>query len=416
MNEEDTLILTLKKMAAQLRQDFVRMLIAQLPMSLESREVINETYHFSFPKGSYFVFLLSAGSKVPGQEFRPQWLAVATKHIHSELSAFCDDFETLIDGKRIYCVGGTTLPQWEISKRAAELLEALQQKPEMYTCQWTMGLSRCVSDFSHISECVFSAQHALKYSVVRGTGKFYDGNHQSGVFEGGLTLITPAEQLSIQQALQKLDTKLLTAQIRSLFEHHWSEIQDYPVYAYMLSRQCLQVSIQVLRENMPVDRKTYVLEQIYEQEADNQTSLEALISHTTAGVFAMADRYRLFLDNGRSRPIWLVIAYIQEHFTEKITLEDLARCADRNPHYISAIFSRECGISISEYIASLRVAEAKKLLRSTTAPISDIAQLVGYQDPRYFSRIFRKQTGFYPRAYRQAETAQIPAEKTEPLA
>lgn len=405
MNQEDQLISTLKHMTAQLRQDFVRMLVFDTPLPFESYSEINDAYHFSFGEGTYFVLICSARPKITGEPLRAQWLTAATEHIAHFLKPLCYDFETLTLGRRIYCVGSTLLSQAQLSQKAPELLASLQGRPEMYTCQWTLGLGRCVTEFSQLAESVFTAQHALKYSITRGTGKFYDANQQSTTFEGGISLISPAEQLSLQQALQKVDTKALSLQVETLFQNHHAEIQEYPVYAYMLSLQAIQLGMQALRENMPVDRKTYELEQQYERNVDSQTTLAELICHTTQGLCAMAERYQAFLSNGRSRPIWLVIAYIQEHYKDKVTLEDLARCADRNPQYISAVFSRECGISIGEYITSLRVEEAKRLLRATNAPIGDIAQTVGYQDPKYFSRIFRKQTGLYPRAYRQADKA-----------
>ena len=407
MHQEDALILTLKKMTFQLRQDYVNMLLHETPTLYRGRQAINDAYHFAFPEGTYFAFILSAGSKVAGEEPRSLWFTLAQQHIRKHLVDFCEDFEIMSIGNRVHCIGGTTHSQQEISKKLTGMFSSLQQLPEMYTCQWTMGLGRFVTDFSMFSESIFSAQHALKYSVVHGPGQLYDGNQQSAIFEGALTLVTPAEQLSLQQSLQKLETKQLSAVVASLFQNRWEQIQQYPVYAYMLSLQIIEVGLQTLRDNMPIDRKTYEMEQQYEKEVDHQTTLEDLIAHTTSGVLSMAERYRLFLDNGRSRPIWLVISYIQEHYREKITLEDLARCADRNPQYISAVFSRECGIPISEYITSLRVEEAKKLLRSTTTPISEIALQVGYQDPKYFSRIFRKETGLYPRAYRQADTASV---------
>lgn len=403
MNQDDRLISTLTRMTAQLRQDFVRMLIYDTPLPYQRCLEINDAYHFSFSEGTFFVLILSAQAKVAGEPIRSQWLTSARDYIARFLKPLCHDCETIITDRRIYCVGSTALSQAELSQKAPELLTFLQTKPEMYICQWTMGLGRCVTSFSQIRECVFTAKHALKYSVTQGAGKFYDGNQQSTTFEGGISLISPAEQLSLQQALQKVDTKNLSFQVETLFETHKSEIQNYPVYAYMLSLQAIQLGIQTLRENMPVDRKTYELEQEYERNVDLQNNLEELICHTAQGLCTMAARYQAFLSNGRSRPIWLVIAYIQEHYKDKVTLNDLARCADRNPQYISAVFSRECGISIGEYITSLRVEEAKQLLRSTNAPIGDIAQRVGYQDPKYFSRIFRKQTGLYPRAYRQAD-------------
>lgn len=57
-------------------------------------------------------------------------------------------------------------------------------------------------------------------------------------------------------------------------------------------------------------------------------------------------------------------------------------------------------MSITDYIASLRIERAKELLLSTDTTVSEIGAQVGYDDPRYFSRIFQKSTGESPRAYR----------------
>lgn len=398
----------LSQMTAQLRQDFLRMLLYDIPLNWDTPEALGQTHQFSFGEGLYFAFVLSARPKIQGESVQPQWLHAARLHCQQALSRFCHDGETLILGNRIYALGNSPCSASDLTGHLESLFYTLQAQPRQYTCQWTMGLGRYSPTLSGVKECIFSARHAIKYSVSQGTGKFYDGNQQSIIFEGGITLISTAEQLALQQALQGLDTCRLTRQISDLFQAHFPEIQSYPVYAYMLSLQCIQLGIQVLRENMPVDRKTYELEQQYETSVDDQTTLEELIFHTTQGLLALGERYGAFLENGRSRPIWLVLTYIQENFREKITLEQLAQCADRNPQYISALFSRECGISIGQYITTLRIEEAKRLLRSTNLPIGEVACGVGYQDPKYFSRIFQKETGLYPRAYRQSSPLSTP--------
>jgi YesN/AraC family two-component response regulator len=263
-----------------------------------------------------------------------------------------------------------------------------------------MGIGCCVSSIAELHESLFSAQHALKYSLTEGTDKVYNGNDQCGIFEGGLTLLQAADELALKQAIQRLHTSEVKGCIHALFDRRLEQIRSYPVYAYMLSLQILQVSLQALRERMPIDRKTYELEQVYEAVIDEQATLDALVQQTITGSLKLCDRYQQFTEQGHSRPIWLAITYIQEHYTQRITLDTLAAHTDRNPQYLSASFTKELGMSITEYITSLRIAQAKEFLITTDISISEIGSQVGYEDSKYFSRIFLKSTGESPRTYR----------------
>ena len=69
--------------------------------------------------------------------------------------------------------------------------------------------------------------------------------------------------------------------------------------------------------------------------------------------------------------------------------------------HISALFKRETGTTIVDYITQCRIERAKELLASTMMSINEIAEAVGYQDAKYFSRIFRKQVCIKPSEYRQ---------------
>ena len=397
------MIETIQAMKAQLRQDYIYMEIRQLAPLYLTREGINKAYHFSFPEGTYCVFVLNASSKIPGMYTTYEWMLQAQQFIRDNLDIPGGDFEPLIQGPKLYCLIGSTLSNEDVTEKLHVLFDGLNHMQGAYTCAWTMGIGRFVTSFSNLRETIFSAQHALKYSIKDGIGKIYDGNRDCVIFEGGLTLTTATEQLSLKRLVQKANSEALSQGIRDLFAVKMDQILKYPVFAYMLSLQVLNITIQTLREIMPVDRKTYELSQQCEDGVDDVATLDGLIEHTVASALALCDRYQLFLSNGRSQPIWLAITYIQEHYTENITLEDLSRVADRNPQYISAVFSKTCGMSLKEYITSLRIEEARRLLRSSNMPIGDVAVRTGYQDAKYFSRIFQKTTGQSPREYRASE-------------
>jgi two-component system response regulator YesN len=72
-----------------------------------------------------------------------------------------------------------------------------------------------------------------------------------------------------------------------------------------------------------------------------------------------------------------------------------------SPYYLSRLFRKEMGISFSEYLKTVRVSIAKKLLKETAANVLEVCLEVGYQDPSYFSRVFKEKEGVNPSDYRR---------------
>lgn len=93
--------------------------------------------------------------------------------------------------------------------------------------------------------------------------------------------------------------------------------------------------------------------------------------------------------------------YLQAHYADEgLSLNTVAKQVNISANYFSAVFSREMGQTFVEYLTALRMEKAKELLRCTGERSSEIAAAVGYQDPRYFSQMFRRLTGCTPREYR----------------
>ena len=86
----------------------------------------------------------------------------------------------------------------------------------------------------------------------------------------------------------------------------------------------------------------------------------------------------------------------------ELSLKKVAQRLGVSPSYLSQQFNREVGVSFPEYVAGLRMAEARRMLRGPAGlSISRIAAAVGYADLNYFTKVFRRYTGLTPTAYRQ---------------
>nr|MBC9203769.1 response regulator [Paenibacillus sp. PL91] len=93
--------------------------------------------------------------------------------------------------------------------------------------------------------------------------------------------------------------------------------------------------------------------------------------------------------------------WIQEHFHEEITRDTIAGIVHVNAGYVSRIFRRETGYSLSEYILNVRMEEAKCLLSQTNLKISAVAEAVGFSHFSYFAQQFKKCCGYSPLDYRK---------------
>lgn len=93
--------------------------------------------------------------------------------------------------------------------------------------------------------------------------------------------------------------------------------------------------------------------------------------------------------------------YLDEHYTEKITLDDLADKFFINKFYLSKIFKEYFGITINGYLMELRITRAKHFLRFTDKTIDEIGNVIGMDNANYFSRAFRKIEGVSPSEYRK---------------
>ena len=93
--------------------------------------------------------------------------------------------------------------------------------------------------------------------------------------------------------------------------------------------------------------------------------------------------------------------YLDEHYTEKISLDELAIHFFINKYYLTKIFKETYGTTINSYIIAKRITRAKQMLRFTDMTLEEIAIAVGMNGGNYFSRMFKKIEGISPREYRK---------------
>ncbi|MDP4162476.1 MAG: AraC family transcriptional regulator, partial [Bacillota bacterium] len=93
--------------------------------------------------------------------------------------------------------------------------------------------------------------------------------------------------------------------------------------------------------------------------------------------------------------------YIIEHSHEDISLDALGKKVGLSPIYISKIFKEKLGVNYIDFLTECRIGKAKKLMGDPEKSIKEITYEVGYHEPNYFSKVFKKMCGTSPKDYRK---------------
>ena len=102
-----------------------------------------------------------------------------------------------------------------------------------------------------------------------------------------------------------------------------------------------------------------------------------------------------------ARPVRLAKCYIQNHYSEQITLEEVSKEVGLSPAYFSVLFKKETEVGFAKYLMNTRMEQTKVLLRETNLPVAEICKKVGYNDLKHFTHTFEKTAGVKPALYRK---------------
>lgn len=145
----------------------------------------------------------------------------------------------------------------------------------------------------------------------------------------------------------------------------------------------------------------YSLSDYYIRTADKAGSTEEIRELYQMMVLDFANRMlSLKHENIYSKPIVKSLDYIYNHLHEKISISDISSYVHLNPSYLSKLFKKECGMSVSEYIIGQRLKAAENMLKYSDYSYSEIASTLMYASQSYFIKVFKEHTGLTPREYR----------------
>lgn len=364
----------------------------------ESLEEINARYMVSFQPGCF------AGLAI---RIDPAHSDGIYESIHSRcadtlrenLKDLCWDMEfSAAEGYYCGVVNMSAGSVAQFLRRLKALFENLHVSLDGYgAVAISIGVGEIVSEGAKIAPSLRQAKDCARVKCILGGNRIYFSENLS--WEGANAQLLPVQIESLRKVLEVGRTEQLQAWLDGVFSKPMDYYAEHPLEALSLIDSAIG-NFFMLCEMLAIPIDDGAKEDCAER-MNCVRGLNEAVGCMQAFMQHVVQTDRKNRAQRSSYPVQRAMEYIQDKLNVQMRLEDIAEYVMLSPNYLSMLFKKETGQGISDFILQLRLERAKLLLRTTSLNISQIAEKVGYQDARHFSKLFRKMTGIQPKDYRK---------------
>lgn len=265
----------------------------------------------------------------------------------------------------------------------------------------TIGVGRSKEGYKGISASYGEALEALQNKFVLGHDRVIaygeqlpdSGNQPFYPTEANEELLVLLRLNSWEQIEQKLDEIFHSIRVRKLTID----------YIYVICMGLVSLNLSYFEESgHPIE--DCFGEQFYPYYEIRRFESAEMTFNWIKELFRKAVKYNSKHRNTRSSKIAKAAKlYIEEHYADPgVQLEHIAQHVFINASYLRAVFKKEVGITVNDYLMQYRMQQARELLGRSSVKLTDIAEKVGYNDPGYFSKSFKKFYGYSPSEYEKS--------------
>ncbi|MFE5321724.1 response regulator [Paenibacillus sp. NPDC056579] len=358
----------------------------------------NEVYDGAIISGSRHVVVVLERNQIHAGT------SIKYNELHVQLEAFIEQgeaiaclfiYESSSGWTLFFRMPKDTSSEFEITCALLERMTAMRHAcGDTFSC----GVSRAFHQASERMEAYREAQAALRLVFYRGYGVYaYDSDQSAfsdrhsqfmemGDFKKYLICLEGHDDEAAEKAFQTLFPAIVREDVTV------TEVVD-AVHAWVSSVILLlkdwdgQVPASMLSESM--------FEQVHSRGTYLELRAWCYHLHQLAREMLVS-----FKKNANQRPeVQRAIDYIKIHYAEQIRVQDVAHVVNLSENYFSNLFTKEVGKTFSQYLQEIRVEKAKELLRGRKLDWFEVGERVGMDNPKYFSKIFKKYTGCTPIQY-----------------
>jgi two-component system response regulator YesN len=257
----------------------------------------------------------------------------------------------------------------------------------------TVGVSTRSAPVEEAPGLFREALDALRLKLTFGCGLvLHEGMAQPSGDQA--PVLHEANRTLLAHCVETSDTERVQALIGDVFARAKSASADYleelsyqfaGLYAFLLQR--LGLNLRAVLNEQETERFRH---------PERFRTMQEMRDWWIAQFTRLCSRYDGVRSDRKARLVQSVEDYVEEHIEENITREEAARHVHINASYLSRLFKEVKGEAFSDYVVRRKVEKAIRLFRENKAMVYEVADRLGYKDPSYFARVFKKYTGKNP--------------------
>lgn len=265
----------------------------------------------------------------------------------------------------------------------------------------TVGVGGYVGTITDIRVSINSAVGAVKCRLKKGVNRLIFAEELNYAGVDIAAILNESEKKKLENMVDTLDSFAFHNFLEAIMQSVRKVTFYSPVAVYDMLENIGHIIMQTLKKNEAEEEQITHLQETIDIALDRNTDEENLVRDFENQVVSCMDQSIQMKKSRSQLPVRMAKQYIQEHYREQLSLEDVGNAINLSPAYLSTIFKKELGINFTDYIIYCRMEEAKELLKNSEKSIAEVAEQVGYSDSRYFSKLFVKVIGLKPSVYRK---------------
>lgn len=377
----------------------------QPPPTVDS---LNREYGFKFAEGLFQALIIRV---LPSQEGTPLASLVdkTGAQFRDILAEKCHDIEYLSDQNEIIILLNFPADAHATIEKIARHAFETTQQTHNYSGVAKMALLQGlpVDSPGAVAVSFESARQLKSRPIFGGFGKGYAAQEQPAPPADMRDIFTEAQFAPVAEALEKDDRQAtysglyaLCAGNAAILEQSVLNLEAFVARVFELFGQKTQMDIAD-----PAALKAAA--EAAARDSANCTSPQNLCGMLAETLCRTHARFQQAKATQKNLSIARAMQHIQQNYAENLTVETLAAMVYLSPNYFCTAFKKETGLTFNDYLTDVRIKKARELLLDHSITIAGVGERVGYSDPRYFSRIFRKVVGLKPVEYRQLQASSL---------
>ena len=173
----------------------------------------------------------------------------------------------------------------------------------------------------------------------------------------------------------------------------------------VMKARALELAVVISRATIEAGadlNEIFVCNESFIREVESLSSVEDIGAWLSSLLHRFIDYSFDFSKIKHSDIVFKVAEYIKAHFSEKITLDEIAEHVALSKSYLSRIYKEETGESLSSYMNKVRIDKAKLMLLDNCCSLVEVSCLCGFEDQSYFTKVFKRLVGVSPKRYRES--------------